>query len=345
MRIVHVATDAAFQRLLGGPEHAARLVGERAGHAFDPDIAACLVEDATEILALDESASACDEVLALEPPTPLMLEAESLDRALAAMGSFADLISPYLAGHSAGVAELAGAAAQRCGIDTAGATAIRRAGLLHDLGRVAVHPRIWQKPGPLTADEWEQVRLHPYHTERVLSRSPFLSALSPIAGAHHERLDGSGYHRGAVGPELAFPARLLAAADAYHAMTEPRPHREPLLSERAAQVLAEEASAGRLDPEAVGAVLEAAGQRAPRLERPAGLTEREAEVIAMLARGLQTKQVARALGISVKTADRHIQHAYRKIGVSSRAAATLFAMEHGLVAWGELPIARSAAHS
>lgn len=128
MRIVHVATDAAFQRLLGGPEHAARLVGERAGHAFDPDIAACLVEDATEILALDESASACDEVLALEPPTPLMLEAESLDRALAAMGSFADLISPYLAGHSAGVAELAGAAAQRCGIDTAGATAIRRQG-------------------------------------------------------------------------------------------------------------------------------------------------------------------------------------------------------------------------
>jgi HD-GYP domain-containing protein (c-di-GMP phosphodiesterase class II) len=210
---------------------------------------------------------------------------------------------------------------------------------------VAVHARIWQKPGPLSADEWEQVRLHPYHTERVLSRSPFLSTLSPIAGAHHERLDGSGYHRGASGAELAFPARLLAAADAYHAMTEPRPHRQALPSERAAQVLAEEASAGRLDPDGVAAVLKAAGQRAPRLERPAGLTEREAEVVAMLARGLQTKQVARALGISVKTADRHIQNAYRKIGVSSRAAATVFAMEHGLVAWGELPIARSAARS
>ena len=128
-------------------------------------------------------------------------------------------------------------------------------------------------------------------------------------------------------------------------MTEPRPHREPHPPERAAQILAEEASAGRLDPDAVAAVLEAAGQRAPRLERPAGLTEREVEVVAMLARGLQTKQVARALGISVKTADRHIQNAYRKIGVSSRAAATLFAMEHGLVAWGELPIARSAARS
>jgi HD-GYP domain-containing protein (c-di-GMP phosphodiesterase class II) len=345
MRIVHVATDAAFQRLLGGAEHAVRLVRERAGHAFDPAIAGPLVEEASEVLALDESGSAWDEVLAFEPVPALVLEAKTLDRALAAMGNFADLISPYLAGHSGGVAELAGAAGRHCRIDVESVTAIRRAGLLHDLGRVAVHARIWQKPGPLTADEWEQVRLHPYHTERVLSRSPFLSALSPIAGAHHERLDGSGYHRGAAGPELALPARLLAAADAYHAMTEPRPYREPLPLEQAAQALAAEASAGRLDRDAVAAVLEASGQRAPRLDRPAGLTEREAEVVAMLARGLQTKQVARALGISVKTADRHIQNAYRKIGVSSRAAATVFAMEHGLVAWGGLAISRSVTRS
>jgi DNA-binding NarL/FixJ family response regulator len=92
-------------------------------------------------------------------------------------------------------------------------------------------------------------------------------------------------------------------------------------------------------------VLEASGERVPRIERPAGLTEREAEVVGLLARGLQTKQVARALGISVKTADRHVQNAYGKIGVSTRAAATLFAMEHGLTAWGELPIARPAGRS
>jgi HD-GYP domain-containing protein (c-di-GMP phosphodiesterase class II) len=340
MRIVHVAMDAALQRLLGGEEHVVRLMRERADHAFDPEIAACLVAERTEILALDGSASAWDEVLAVEPPPPLMLERQALARGLAAMGRFADLISPYLAGHSAGVAELAGAAAQRCRVDATGVTAIRRAALLHDLGRVAVHARIWQKPGPLTAAEWEQVRLHAYQTERVLSRSQFLTALSPVAGAHHERLDGSGYHRGAAGAELGFPARLLAAADAYHAMTEPRPHRGPLPPERAAHTLAEEASAGRLDPDAVTAVVEAAGYAAPRLERPAGLTEREAEVVALLARGLQTKQLARALGISAKTADRHIQNAYRKLGVSTRAAATLFAMEHGLVAWGELPIPR-----
>jgi HD-GYP domain-containing protein (c-di-GMP phosphodiesterase class II) len=342
MRIVHVAVDATFQRLVGGEEHVVRVVRQHAGHGLDPKVAACLAEDAREMLAFDPEGSAWDEVLAREPQPRLMLEGEAIERALAAMGGFADLISPYLAGHSAGVAGLARAAATRCRLGAVGAMTVGRAALVHDLGRVAIGARTWQKPGPLSADEWEQVRLHPYHTERVLSRSPFLSALAPIAGAHHERLDGSGYHRASVGAALGMPARLLAAADVYHAMREPRPHREPLAPEQAAEILGEEANVGRLDPDAVIAVIEAAGQRVPPIERPAGLTEREAEVVGMLARGLQTKQVARALGISAKTADRHVQNAYGKIGVSTRAAATLFAMENGLLAWGELPIARPA---
>jgi HD-GYP domain-containing protein (c-di-GMP phosphodiesterase class II) len=345
MRIVHVAADASLQRLLGGVEHAAQLLHQRAGHAFDPEVAACCAEHASELLAIEEGGSSWDDVLAFEPPPQLVLEGEGVDRALRAMGSFADLVSPYFSGHSIGVGELAGAAAVRCGVDAQGAVAIRRAGFLHDLGRVAVHPRIWQKPGPLTVDEWEHVRLHPYHTERVLSRSAFFSALRPIAEAHHERLDGSGYHRGVSGPALGLPARLVAAADAYHAMTEPRPHRAAHPPEIAAQLLAEEVSAGRLDAHAVRALLDAAGQPPPRIVLPAGLTEREVEVVSLLARGLQTKQVARELGVSTKTADRHVQNAYRKMGVSSRAAATVFAMEHGLVAWGELPISRSATQS
>ncbi len=144
---------------------------------------------------------------------------------------------------------------------------------------------------------------------------------------------------------LAAPARLLAAADAYQAMTEPRPHRARLSPEQAAETLGEECRSGLFDADAVAAVLEAAGQRVPRIARPAGLTEREAEVIALLARGLQTKQIAGVLGVSAKTADRHIEHAYRKIGVSTRAAAALFAMEHGLVILGELPIAATSARS
>lgn len=345
VRIAHVARDAAFQRTLGGAAFAADIVRARAGGAFDPVIARLMADEAAELLALDEDSSAWDETLALEPTPRLLLEGEQIDRALAAMGDFADLASPYLVGHSAGVAELATAAARCGGYQATDVVTIRRGALVHDLGRVAVPVRIWQKDSSLTADDWERVRLHAYHSERILTRSPFLGALAPAATVHHERIDGSGYHRGITGAGLSAPARLLAAADAYHAMTEPRPYREAFTPGRAAELLSQEAREGRLDAGAVTAVLDAAGQQAPRFARPAGLTERETEVVVLLARGLQTKQVARALDISAKTADRHVQNAYRKMGVSTRAGAALFAMQHGLVTWGELPIGSSVGRS
>ncbi|WP_165362430.1 HD domain-containing phosphohydrolase [Promicromonospora panici] len=341
MRIAHVARDAAFQRMLGGDEFAARVVHGRAGGAFDPDVAEPFAEHAAEILAFDPRDSAWPETLAAEPPPNLMLKGEAIDQALGAIGDFADLVSPYFVGHSADVAGLAADAGRRCGLDAAQTLDLRRGALVHDVGRVAVPVRIWQDRGPLSPDDWERVRLHAYYTERVLSRSPFLAALAPIAAFHHERLDGSGYHRGTKAAALATPARVLAAADAYHTMTEPRPHRDTLSPARAAGKLGEEVRAGRLDADAVVAVLAAAGQRVPRVRRPAGLTDRESEVVVLLARGLQTKQVARALGISAKTADSHIQNAYRKMGVSTRAGAALFAMQHGLAVWGELPIERA----
>jgi HD-GYP domain-containing protein (c-di-GMP phosphodiesterase class II) len=342
LRIAHVARDADAQRERGGVELAARVVRARAGAALDPAIATSFADAAATILELVPGESAWDPVLAGEPGANRTLAGTAIDDALAAVGDFADLASPYLTGHSAGVAALVAAAARERGLDAGAAAALRRSALVHDVGRVAVSARIWQKPGPLTPQERERVRLHAYHSERILSRSPFLASLASVASAHHERLDGSGYHRGARAAALTPPARLLAAVDAYHAMTEPRPHRPALSPERAAESLAADARAGRFDPDAVAAVLAAAGQRARPIERPAGLTEREAEVIGLLARGLQTKQVARALGIAVKTADRHVQNAYAKIGVSTRAGAALFAMEHGLVAWGELPMARRA---
>jgi HD-GYP domain-containing protein (c-di-GMP phosphodiesterase class II) len=332
VRIVQVARDASYQRVIGGDDHAVEAIRQRAGHAFDPVIAGRFVEEAPEIMAAAEApGSAWEATLAAEPRPWLTLEGDRIDRALAAIGDFADLVSPHLSGHSSGVAELAGAAARVCGFDPAEVALIRRAGFVHDVGRVAIDPRIWQKPAALTVDEWEQVRLHPYHSERVLLRPPPLASLAEVACAHHERLDGTGYHRRVSAASLSPDARLLAAADAFQAMREPRPHREALSPEEAAGVLGAEARAGHRDSQMVAAVIEAAGQPAPPIERPAGLTEREAEVVGLLARGLQTKQVARRLGISVKTADRHIQNAYRKIGFSTRAAATMFAMEHGLL--------------
>src|SRR4029079_4496355 len=207
-------------------------------------------------------------------------------------------ISPYHSGHSSGVAGLATAAAARCGMDAAGIRTVRRSVRGPDVGGVAVSAATWGKPGPLSADEWEQVRLHPYRTERVLSRAAFLADLTPVACAHHERLDRSGYHRGMSAAELTMPARLLATADMFHTKCEQRPHRAGMSTEQAVQALAAEANAGRLDPDAVAAVAESAGQRVPRLDRPSGLTDREGQVPALLARGLLTKQVAKALGIS-----------------------------------------------
>ena len=343
MRIVHVAIDAAFQRHLGGAAYAAR-TRRRARRPRLRSRGGGLPRrrQPPRSSRFDDAASAWDEVLAVEPAPPLVLDGDERSiAALAAMGRFADLISPYL------VRALGGrrrAGSRGCGAlpdrRQRACAAMRRAGLVHDLGRVAVARTHLAEAGSADRRRVGAGAAAPLpHRARALSRSPFLAALAPVAAAHHERLDRSGYHRGSPAAELTMPARLLAAADAFHAMCEPRPHREPLVAgaggggaRRARR------TRGRLDPDAVTAVVEAAGQQAPRLERPAGLTEREAEVVVLLARGLQTKQVAQELGISVKTADRHIQNAYGKIGVSTRAAATLFAMEHGLVAWGELPI-------
>ena len=332
LRIIHVARDATYQRLVGDDDQVREVIASRAGHAFDPQIAAAFLSNAAEVLGSPEpSATVWGEVLAAEPKPWLTLEGDAIEQALGAIGAFSDLVSPHLAGHCAGVAEVAAAAAALRGFEPAEVTRIRRAALVHDVGRTAIGSRVWEKPGPLTADEREQVRLHPYHTERVLAASPFLSDLAGIAMAHHERLDGSGYHRGLDSSSLSPSARLLAAADAYQSKTEPRPYREPLSPKEATDVLIGKAKAGGLDPVMVKAVAEAAGETPPAMGGPAGLTEREVEVVGLLARGLQTKQIAKQLDISPKTADRHIQNGYRKIGVSSRAAATLFAIENGLV--------------
>jgi HD-GYP domain-containing protein (c-di-GMP phosphodiesterase class II) len=338
VRIAHVARDAVFQTDLHGIDGAVEVLRDRAGGAFDPSLVALVAGDPRAMLALHDAASAWEEVLELEPEPHVTLSADGVDRALGAVGDFADLSSPFLVGHSAGVAALAAAAAQQCHLPPDHVSAARRAGLAHDLGRVSVPVRVWNAPGPLGPAAWDQVRLHPYWSERILGRAPCLAPYAALAGLHHERLDASGYYRGAGPAELPIVARLLAAADAYHAMTEPRPHRPPLTGDHLAATIAGEAGAGRLDADAIAAVLEAAGRPAPRLERPNGLTGREVEVIGLVARGLQTKQIAHLLGISPKTADSHIQHAYAKIGVSTRAAATVFAMEHGMAASGKLPM-------
>jgi HD-GYP domain-containing protein (c-di-GMP phosphodiesterase class II) len=220
-------------------------------------------------------------------------------------------------------------------LDATTVSRLQVAALLHDLGRVGISNAIWEKPGPLTAAEWEQVRMHPYHSERILATSHALEASASLAGMHHERLDGSGYYRGCRAQGIPVASRVIAAADAFHAMTQSRPYREALTAEQAGAELVRESRAGRLDPDVVAAVLDAAGQGRPgrrRDLRPAGLSEREIEVLRLVAGGCSNPEIANRLTISRRTAEHHVQHVYSKIGVSSRAAAALFALKHDLLA-------------
>ena len=333
LRIIHVARDAVFQAGLRDNAYSVEILEKRAGKAFDPDVVAVVLEDPDEILERPDGGSVWDAVLGGEPGPPRLLEAAQIDDALLSAGAFADLVSPDFTGHSMAVGELAGRAAAIAGCSVAESAAVRRAGYLHDLGRIGVPFAVWRRPGKVDADGWEKIRLHAYHTERLLSRSPFLAALGSVAGCHHERLDGSGYHRGLPAAGLGMPARLLAAADGYRTKTEPRPHRAALASDEAAGWLRSEAAAGRLDPDGVAVVLEAAGHRPGHVVRPEGLTAREVQTLTLLARGRATKQIARALGVTPKTADHYVQRVYGKIGVSTRAAAAVYAMQHGFATW------------
>jgi DNA-binding CsgD family transcriptional regulator len=271
-------------------------------------------------------------VIAAEPALAVELSPDQLDRALAAIANFVDLKSPFTLGHSVAVAELAEEAGRRLGLPPEQVVALRRAGFVHGFGRLGVSNSIWDRPGPLSAGEWERIRMYPYLTERMLHQSAALAPLGEIAVQHRERLDGSGYPRGLSGGAISRPARVLGAADAYASMREPRPHRPARSAQDAAAEMRAEVRAGRLDGAAVDAVLEAAGHRLPRRrEALAGLTAREVEVLILLARGLSNKQIAERLVITPKTAGNHVEHIYAKIDASSRAAAAMFAVQHGLL--------------
>lgn len=299
------------------------------GRILDPQLSELYLGAAAELRA-GEPPDAWPAVLDAEPSPQRTIGEPALDGVLGVFGEVADLKSGYLHGHSRGVAVLAAAAAEQLGCAAADVTRIRRAGLVHDIGRVLVPTGIWDKAGPLTTAEWELVRLHPYHSERILASAGRLRELARLAGMHHERTNGYGYHRGAAASEQDTAVRVLAAADVFHALTEPRPHRPARPPAEAAR----QAAAESLDADAVGAVLAAAGQRehAPRREWPAGLTDREVEVLRPLVRGASMAQIGRELHISASTVHTHVAHIYEKAGVSTRAAAALFAVEHGLLA-------------
>lgn len=331
-RLMRLADLADVHLRTGGVEGARDAVRSHAGTLLDPRLADLFRAHAAEIVAGIDDDTTWDVLVAAEPMPRTPLTDDEFDGVLEVLADVADLKAPCFSGHSRGVAMLAARAANVAGLPGRDVTTLRRAALVHDLGRTGVSTAIWDKAGPLTASERERVRLHSYYTERMLRRPAALAGLAAIAASSHERLDGSGYHRGLAGPTVPLLGRLLAAADAYHAMREDRPYRPALAANEASNELRAAVRAGQLDGSAVDAVLTAAGhRRTARKAAPAGLTARELEVLALVARGSSTRDVARTLAIAPKTAGNHIERIYQKIGVSSRSSAALFAMRHGLV--------------
>lgn len=302
----------------------------RSGTQFDPDLVALFCSNASLIMADLDRDSNWKRVIAAEPQLSRVLSESELDVALEAVGDFADVKSPFTIGHSRAVADLAGEAAALTGMGDP--VTVRRAGLVHDLGRLGVPNTIWDKPTELTVAELERVRFHPYLTERMLASTPALARLGAIAIQHHERLDGSGYPRGLTGAAISSEGRVLAAADMYSTMIEERPHRQALTPKDAAARLRESVRAGLIDGSAADGVLKAAGHRVGRRrDWPAGLTDREIEVLRLLARGVTNKSIAERLTISRSTVGTHIEHIYTKTGATNRATVGLFAMKYGLM--------------
>lgn len=331
-RISQLAEFVEVAHRSGGIDAAVALARELGGSQFDPAVANAFAAAAHDVLPAVDTTSTWDDVIGAEPALTRALPPDDLDVALGAIADFIDLKTPYMLGHARGLLQIVDDAAAQLGLNDAALTTLRRAALASGFGRLGVSNAIWDKPGPLGAGERERVRLHPYLTERMFQQSPGLARVGALAAQVRERLDGSGYPRGTAGEALTRPARVLAAADVYQSMVEPRPHRPARSPNDAAKALRAEARAGRLDGDVVEAVLVAAGHRGRvRREQPGGLTLREVEVLRLLALGLSSKDIASELVISTKTARNHIEHIYVKTGATNRVAASHYAIKHGLV--------------
>ena len=337
-RIILVTSNLEVFHRTGGREAARSVSNERRGKAFDPTIvdAFLAISERDDFWAPLENERVWESVLSLEPkesPHRQLAEGQ-LEEVVLAFADYSDLKSPYIAGHSRRVATLAESMAQRMAFQPEEVTNIRRAALAHDIGLVAVPSFVLDRPEDrLTEAEREQMRLHPYHSRQILSRVPSLSGAAAIAASHHELGDGTGYPAGLAGIQISPQASVLAVADCFDELTHDGPDRTALAPEAALRLM--RAQPARFSGASVEALTAEQGLSTTgegrRRTWPQGLTDREVEVLRLVARGNDRRQVAKLLVLSEGTVRSHLEHIYGKISVSNRAAATLFAVENGLL--------------
>ena len=327
--VVSVAGDIEVLGRTYGTEQALARIRERGDKRYPASLAALAARHAADWLAELEGSSPATLDMALSTPRMALTTPADL------IADVIDLKLPWMTGFSRAVAATAAQAFGRLSSDKAAQERVYHAGLLHGLGRASVPIQIWNMTTHLPASAWETLRLVPYWTSRAGQWAGPLGEAATLASFAYERIDGSGYFRGARDQSLSTEARVLAASVAWVAMRSPRPWRAAMPADAAAQQLREDVRAGRLCGEAVDALVSGgtgiARPAADRTETRHLLSPRESDVLRAISRGATNKEAARALNLSPSTVATHVESVFRKLGCTTRAAATLKASAIGLL--------------
>jgi HD-GYP domain-containing protein (c-di-GMP phosphodiesterase class II) len=291
------------------------------------------VEQQADFWQTLEHESAESVILAMQPPTSAdRMMADQIQVVCEALADIVDIKTRETWNHSRIVAEVAEGMGSYLGLGRAELRRLRCTALVHDIGNVAIPLRILEKGDKRSASEWEYYRLHSYYTQRVLERVEPLQELAPAAASAHEWINGQGYHRQLAREQIPLNGRILAVADTYAQLTQQGDKVEPADALRKMRLLV-----GTQFDESCYNALAASLTGAHRVRRttPGGrqlgdLTEREAEVLSLLAQGQSNPQIAKTLVISRKTVEHHLEHIYNKIGVTCRTCAVVYAVQHGI---------------
>jgi HD-GYP domain-containing protein (c-di-GMP phosphodiesterase class II) len=335
-RILHVALTLELAFGFGGPAAARELAKEQRGTQFDPEVvdAFLSLEKQIGFWQTLEQESTQSIILAMQPPTSAgQMMADQIEVVCEALADLVDIKTYESWNHSRIVAEVAMGMGSYLGFSEAEQTRLRYAALVHDIGNVAIPLHILEKGDKRTASEWEYYRLHSYYTQRVLERVEPLQELAPAAASAHEWINGQGYHRQLIGEQIPLYGRILAVADTYAQLTQQQDDKiEPADALRKMRSLVGTQFDGSCY-DALAASLtrtHLVRKTVPERRQLGDLTEREAEVLRLLAQGQSNPQIAKTLVISRKTVEHHLEHIYNKIGVTCRTSAVVYAVQHGI---------------